>query len=263
MVMLLSAESSLAFSWVVTMSPALPSAGWVWAPKVRAPSGRMGPQGGQTLGGGGHDALVGLHGEGLLLADLDVHRDHVALLEGPVVGHGHQVLLIALQGQGVGLLLGNPAVVLAHQLGGHEHGLPAVGVLVEVVHHPVFAEHLAAGAVGVGPHGVRSVGAAVGGGHQVALVGPALHPAGGGVHGGGAGGAGLAHRGPGDAVVAHEGAEPGVGVEPGGHADGHAEGAAVEHLGVDAPEGQEFLGGGRRQFHGVLVLQRALPAAEG
>ena len=43
----------------------------------------------------------------LLLGELDLDREHVALLEFPVVGQGVLVLLVAPEGQGVALFAGD------------------------------------------------------------------------------------------------------------------------------------------------------------
>ena len=116
---------------------------------------------GQALGRGRGPALVLFHQLGLLLAHGDLRREHVALLECPVIGACHLILLIAPQDHRVALLLGD-AHFLGHVLGGLHHGDTMAGASAEVVHVPVFPVRLASRTQGVGPYGVGPVGTAVG-----------------------------------------------------------------------------------------------------
>jgi hypothetical protein len=90
-------DTSRAISRVVTIAPALPSAGWVWAPKVMVPPGAP-ASAWPALGGGREDALVAPTARRLLAeARVEDRRvDHVAALEGAVVGQRGLVLLEAV-----------------------------------------------------------------------------------------------------------------------------------------------------------------------
>ena len=190
---------------------------------------------------------------------LDLDREHVAFLKGPVVGQGVRVLLVAPQGHGIALFAGDPGF-LADVFGGLDHGVFGPGVAAEVVHQPVFGNHLAARAVGVGPDGVGAVGAAVG--HQAVniLVQSGLDADAGLKNTGGRGGAGLADGHAGGRLGPHHGRGPRAAVKPLGLADGDPQNQVVEHRGVPLFLGQPALGRVRRPAR-CCVRWQGIPAS--
>ncbi len=126
------------------------------------PVGKHRFEAGKAFGRGFHHSLVGIHGNDLLLGNLDSDRKHVPLLKGPVVLEGIGVLLVAAQGHRVALLPGD-AVFGGDVFGRLDHGVFGRRVETEVVHNPVFGFHLSPRPLGIGPDGMRAVGAAVDG----------------------------------------------------------------------------------------------------
>jgi hypothetical protein len=192
----------------------------------------------------------------------DLSGEHVAFLKRPVIGQGHLVLFVTAQGQTVALLLGD-ALLRGHVLGGFHHSQAHVGIGIEVVHEPVLTDHLAAGAVGIGPDGVGTVGSPIRGEHE-----GVFNHAGFDTHGrledaGGAGGAGLADSDAGNAAAAHQGCRPGSTVELVQLADCVAEDQVVEDARFPALVGHPAGGGLGAQYNGVLVGHGPLPTAEG
>src|SRR5512134_1079392 len=84
------------------------------------PFGDDGLQGRQPLPRAGGHPLVGIDGDRFLPGDLDLDREHVALLELAVLGQGILVLLLPPEGDGVAFLPGY-AVFLADFLRGLDH----------------------------------------------------------------------------------------------------------------------------------------------
>ncbi len=58
-----------------------------------------------------------------LFGNLDLHRNHIAFLELPVVGHAHQILFVAADGHGVRFFFGHTAAHDSHIFSGLDHGL--------------------------------------------------------------------------------------------------------------------------------------------
>ncbi len=118
-----SPVNSDARSFAVTTMPALPSAGWVWPPKVTVPPSLHRLQLLQAFERGVMDALVAGHGRDLFPEPLVRHRKrqrHEAAQEGRIVLQRVAVLIVAERHEVVLLLRRNLPVARA-VFGGVDH----------------------------------------------------------------------------------------------------------------------------------------------
>ncbi len=252
---------ALALALLHTISPALPSAGWVWDPKVTVPSGITGRSLARPSAVVGEHALVGLDG-GHDLAPARVHlvgRDHVALEKARF--DALLVLLVAHQRERV-LLFAADVLFLRHVLRGLDHRALRPRVALERVHYPVFRRAGAPRTHRVGVVDVRTVGGLVGAHHQSGLRHAELDALGRELEARRRGRTRLGHHRPRDTGCPDQTGQPGRAVEDVLGRNRPAEHEIVELGRLDFAGGQRLVGHVGGEVHGVQARQAALPLAK-
>ena len=187
-------------------------------------------------------------------------QQHISVLERLAILLFQGLLILLITAQRDLVLLGRGYVPSGRTvLRGAGHITFHVRVLVEIAHDPVFGLACAPGSQRVGVVDVRAVGDPVGGDGQHTFGQTGLDFLGGGRHGPGAGGTGLAHGGPADVVKAGHGRQPGQAEKTALLRDCHTQHAVVELLSIQAPVGQELPGDVGGEFHAVQVGEATLP----